>query len=602
MSVDELDPGKGDPAEISRLSRRRREKHDDLSLGRHRLERCLGWAATEWRAEAGLAFGDTGEVLVGELATLMDAVEQHGVLLEAYGAEVGDIAAVQRLLELRRGEVDVALRRGAESLLVLEAEEAMVPSVGLGLGLGLRDAERQALRREEQAGHDELGRIGRQWAELVERRDAADSACIAGLYDGPATSGFLSASADVREATTPEQALRLLDGLSIVDLALLFAELPLLATLIAEASPEVVREWWDSLARLRPVSGDGLSAAQQALVLAVPWLIGNLDGVPPRARIRANAVTAAGQMVENQRVIDDIARHPLDDPRARELMAELERENAYLRGAAAVPPTVQLFTYDRAADRIVEMLGEWPVAGAPERIYTYVPGTSAQMKDFWADGTGLRAFSRRLMADDEVDSVAFIYKDGRFPGGGEGEFPREKKNIVAALAQANSSSFARESGERLAAFGAGVDAGGAVAGSPPPRSVGIGHSWGTADILASELAGARFDHVIALAGAGAVQEWVGSPDTEYDSFRYDDALGVAQATGNVYRHRNPQYLAEFEQHMYESDADRATKWNSPLFLRVATLLVNHGLIASDSPQNQQVIRDVLKELRSVDPQ
>ncbi len=596
MSVDEVDPGKGDPAGIARLARVRREKHDDLGLGRHRLESCLRWAATEWRSEAGSAFCDAGELLVAEFATLMDAVEQHGVVLEAYGVEIGDIASVQRLLERRRVEVAAALRRTSDSLLVLEAEEAASPFAGSDL----RDVERQALRRGEEADRTELAGVGRRWAELVERRDAADSACIAGLY-GTATGDFLAATVEVRESTTPEEALRRLDGLSVVELALLFGENSLLAGLIAQASPEAVREWWDSLARLRPLQGDGLSVAQQALVLAVPWLVGNLDGVPPRARVAANAVTAARQVAENQATIDDIARHPLDDPRARELMAELERENVYLRGAAAVPPTVQLYTYDRAADRLVEMLGEWPEAGAPERIYTYVPGTSAQMKDFWKDGPGVQDFARRLTRDDGIDSVAFVYKDGRFPGGGDEVFPVEKKSLVAALAQANSSPFARESGERLAAFRVGLDVGGASVGSPPPRTVGIGHSWGTANIIASELAGAHWDHVASLAGAGAVPEWSGSPDTEYDSYRYDDALGVVQATGIVYRHRNPQYLGEFEQHEYESDADRATRWDTPAIVRLATLLLNHALIATDSAQNDQVIVDLLEELKVVDP-
>jgi hypothetical protein len=596
MTVDEVDPGKGDPAGIARLARVRREKHDDLGLGRHRLESCLRWAATEWRAEAGSAFCDAGELLVAEFATLMDAVEQHGVVLEAYGHEVGDIASVQRLLERRRVEVAAALRRTSDSLLVLEAEEAASPFAGSDL----RDVERQALRRGEEADRTELAWVERRWAELVERRDAADSACIAGLY-GAATGDFLAAAVEVRESTTPEEALRRLDGLSVVELALLFGENPLLAVLVAQASPEAVREWWDSLARLRPLQGDGLSVAQQALVLAVPWLIGNLDGVPPLARIKANASTAAGQVVENQRKIDDIARHPLDDPRARELIAELERENAYLRGAAAVPPRVQLYTYDRAADRIVEMLGEWPVGGAPERVYTYVPGTSAQMKDFWKTGAGMQDFARRLMRDDEINSVAFIYKDGRFPGGGDQVFPAERKGLVEALAQANSSPFARASGERLAAFRSGLDISGASTGSPPPRSVGIGHSWGTANIVASEVAGAHWDHVVSLAGAGAVPEWSGSPDTEYDSFRYDDALGAVQATGIVYRHRNPQFLAEFEQHEYESYADRMSGWDTPAVVRLTTLLMNHALIATDSAENDQVIRDVLKELRSVDP-
>ncbi|TWX40977.1 hypothetical protein ES689_06210 [Frigoribacterium sp. ACAM 257] len=557
MTVSTLDPGRGSPAETARLARVRREKHDDLGLGRHRLEACLRWAATEWQAEAGTAFCDAGQLLVDEFATVMDALEQHGEVLEAYGQEVDDIASAQRLLERRRDEA-------------------------------------------AEVDHDELARAGRRWAELVERRGSADTTCIAGLYRASSTAPRIAA-AEVSRATTPEEALRRLDGLSVVDLALLFGESPFLAELIAGASPEAVRRWWDSLALLRPLAGDGLSAAQQALVLAVPWLIGNLDGVPPPVRIRANAVTAAAQVAENQRMIDDIARHPLDDPRARELIAELERENVYLRGAAAVPPTIQLYTYDRAADRIVEMLGEWPVAGAPERIYTYVPGTSAQMKDFWAGGSGLQAFARRLMTQDDVDSVAFVYKDGRFPGGGDQVFPAEKKNLVEALAQANSSSFARESGERLAAFRAGLDVGGAAVGSPPPRSVGIGHSWGTANVLASELAGAHWDHAVSLAGAGAPQEWSGSPDTEYDSFRYDDALGVVQATGVVYRHHNPQYLADFEQHEYESFADRAVEWNSPAILRLAALLSNHALIASDGPGNDPVIRDVLAELKRMDP-
>ncbi|MBF4577954.1 hypothetical protein [Frigoribacterium sp. VKM Ac-2530] len=595
MSVDEVDPGKGDPAGIARLARVRREKHDDLGLGRHRLESCLRWAATEWRAEAGSAFCDACELLVTEFATLMDAVEQHGVVLEAYGVEVGDIASVQRLLERRRAEVAAALRRTSDSLLVLEAEEAASPFSGSDL----RDVERQALRRGEEADRTELAWVGRRWAELVERRDAADGACIAGLY-GAAAGEFLAAAVEIRESTTPEEALRRLDGLSVVELALLFGENPLLAGLIAQASPEAVREWWDSLARLRPLQGDGLSVAQQALVLAVPWLIGNLDGVPPLARIKANASTAAGQVVENQRVIDDIARHPLDDPRARELMAELERENAYLRGATAVPPRVQLYTYDRDADRIVEMLGEWPVGRAPERVYTYVPGTYSKMADFWSGKGGVQSFAARMIKDDRLDSVAFVYKDGRFPGGDEGVAPDSIKGVADGLGEANTTSIAREAGQRLAAFQGGLDVAGGSDGADLPRSVGIGHSWGTANVMAAEVAGARFDHVVSLAGAGTIREWLPNEDTEYDSFRYDDFLGAAQATGFVYKGSNPQYIPEFQQHEYESDADRALRWNS-VQAWGESLVSNHALIASDSAENNQVFVDLLDELLEVDP-
>jgi hypothetical protein len=599
VSVDELDPGKGNAGEIRRLAKIRREKHDDLELGRHRFEECLRWAATEWQAEAGSAFCRAGETLVAEFATLMEAVEQHGVVLESYAAEVGDIGAVQRLLERRRAEIEEALRRSSASLLVIEAEAA---TLGAGVASSpdeYRAAERQALRRGETAALDELAQLGRQWAELVDRRDAADGTCLAWLHAAGADDDFSAVAEDAREVTTPDQALRLLDGLSVIDLALLFDENPLLADIVREASPELVREWWDSLARLRPLDAAGLSDAQQALVLGVPWLIGNLDGVPPTGRIAANAVTAAGQVVENQRLIDIIERRPVDDARGRQFIADLEEENAYLRGATAVPPTVQLYTYDRAADRIVEMIGQW--SWPPERIYTYVPGTFTQLNDFYGAGSGVQDFARRMVRDDEMASVAFVYKDGRFPGGGEQIFPAETKSMVVGLTEANSARMAREAGEKLASFQVGLEAAGGVPGAAPPRTVAIGHSWGAANVVSSETAGARYDHVVSLAGAGALQDWAGAAETEYDSFRYDDALGVAQSTGFVYRHRNPQYLDEFEQHEYESDADRALRWSSPAGERVDALLSNHSLVASDEQQNRRVIADVFKELAEVDP-
>ncbi|NIJ04790.1 hypothetical protein [Frigoribacterium faeni] len=598
MTVDELDPGKGDAVEIARLARLRREKHDDLCLGQFRLEQCLGWAETGWQAAAGEAFLRTGGELVAEFATLQDAIEQHGVVLEGYGAEVCDIGAVQGLLERRRAEIEEALRRSSETLLVIEAEAAALGASSASGDDEHRAHEREVLLRGEEAARGELAQLGRQWAELVARREAADGACLAGLFGAAALSGYSATADAARDVTTADQALRLLDGLSVVDVALLFEENPLLSDVVREAPPELVREWWDSMARLRPLDGAGLSAAQESLVLGVPWLIGNLDGVPPLARVTANAVTAARQVVENERLIDLLGQRPVDDARGREAIADLERENVYLRGATAVPPTVQLYTYDRAADRIVEMIGEW--AGAPERVYTYVPGTFTQMNDFYADEDAVQDFARRVVTDDGLDSVAFVYKDGRFPGGGEDVFPARQKNFVVGMLEANCPDTARDSGARLASFQEGLAAAGAVPGAEAPRTVAIGHSWGTANVLASEVAGARYDHVIALAGAGALQEWAGAEGTEYDSFRYDDALGVAQTTGLVYRHHNPQYLEEFQQFEYESDADRALRWDSPGTERVDALLTNHSLVASDHLDNRQVFADLFKELRTVD--
>jgi hypothetical protein len=297
-------------------------------------------------------------------------------------------------------------------------------------------------------------------------------------------------------------------------------------------------------------------------------------------------------VIENQRVIDDIARHPLADPRARELMAELERENAYLRGATAVPPTVQLYTYDRAADRIVEMIGEW--TGKPERVYTYVPGTYSTMSGFWADQGRTQEVADFLVERDGVASVAFVYKDGLFPGG-------RPNSGLRGILEAADEARAREAGERLAAFQEGLRADPAFASSAPPRTIGIGHSWGLAAVTSSEVAGTHYDHVLSLAGAGVVDEWRHDPATEYDSFRYHDVLGVAQATGLVYDTRTPQNLPGFGQHDFTSDADERLGSTSGWTDRLDAARDNHSLIARDVEGNKEALEGMLRELRSVDP-
>ena len=61
-----------------------------------------------------------------------------------------------------------------------------------------------------------------------------------------------------------------------------------------------------------------------------------------------------------------------------------------------------------------------------------------------------------------------------------------------------------------------------------------------------------------------------------------------------------KYIPEFEQHEYESDADRALRWNS-VQAWGESLVSNHALIASDSQENDQVFIDLLDELLEVDP-
>jgi hypothetical protein len=575
------DPGRGDPAAIAQLARCRSDKIDDVDGARHVVEQCGTWAATEWVGQSSTSFCSAAETLMAEFGRVREALGDHHAALEAYGREVDDIASLQRGLEAERSTAEEALRRSSASLAVIEEEARAQVDLPLSSVDDYRAYERTALQGRIDVARGDLDRLGRRWDELVERRETADRACLRALQATEVDSGFAGLEERAVDVSTPTEAMMLLDGLSAFDIAVLLAEHPRLADLLGQASPELVREWWDSLALLRPIDGDGFSAAQLALIAGAPAMIGNLDGVPPPARVKANAVTAARQVVLNEATLAGLRTRGADPA----LIDELEREIAYLRGAAAVPPTVQLYTYDRAADRIVEMIGDWNAP--PQRVYTYVPGTLSEMRDFWASKNRVQDVSRYLVENDHTTSVAFVYKDGRFPGSGGTVFPTSSMPLGPALVEANREKFAISAGQTLADFQRGIRTDPLFAGGGP-QQIGVGHSWGLANVTSSEVAGASYDNVVSLAGAGAVNEWHPQVGTAYDSFRYADILGEAQKTGAVYWGKNPQAMPTvFDDHLYESDADRSNPgdWS--------TLESNHSLIAQVDRQNERALRDVL---------
>ena len=598
MTGHEGDPGRGDAGEVERLARRRREKVDDLDLGRYHAVRCGEWAATSWQAESGRAFVAEAEAIVRELDVLLSTVDEHGAALEGYARELVDIAAAQRLLEQARARAEEARDDASATLVVLEAEaELRVDLPGVSTPADHRHVERSALERRIVDAVAELGVVGRRWAELVDRRRAADHRLLSALHGGGAVGALVEAADAARGVTSPEGALGVVTGLTPFELASLLADVPLLAVLVGQASPEEVRAWWESLGVDVALDEDGFSAAQRALLAGAPGLFGALDGLPPGARVRANGIAARRQIAENERTIAGV----LDDPERGAVMdglvTALRRENEYLSRAAAVPPAVQLYTWDREGDRIVEMVGDWEAP--PQRVYTYVPGTFSEMTGFWAESGGTQSVGTWLVETDSVDSVAFVYKDGRFPGGGGVVAPTETMGLVPGLLEANDQGYARESGDRLAAFQRGLHAD-PLFRSAPPVEVAVGHSWGLADVLASEVAGARYDHVVSLAGAGAVDDWQPDPSTEYDSLRYRDALGLAQATGGVYAGRDPQSMVVFEDQVFESDGDRALELGSPVSEWFEVLAANHGLVATTEVENRLVLGQLLAELERKD--
>jgi len=239
---------------------------------------------------------------------------------------------------------------------------------------------------------------------------------------------------------------------------------------------------------------------------------------------------------------------------------------------------VQLYLYEPEADRIVEMIGSFDAR--TKNVVTYVPGTGTTLEDFFNDPRSVQQigdWGSRQGAS--ADTVAFVYKDGGFP---------------PTVAQARQETVAVTSGRQLASFQAGLHS------SYDPGSlneIAVGHSWGLTNVTTSELFGARYDHVVSLAGAGMVDSWKARSDTDYVHYSYVDFLTVAQPTGLVYDRKVPAYGWGFKKGGWYSSPHDDVLYDvhgRDARALAAALIDNHSLVARDVPENQQVLRD-LKE-------
>jgi hypothetical protein len=141
-------------------------------------------------------------------------------------------------------------------------------------------------------------------------------------------------------------------------------------------------------------------------------------------------------------------------------------------------------------------------------------------------------------------TVTFVYKDGRFPG----EEDTAGGPNLGRISGANDESLARTSGQQLASFESGMRTDPYLNDA---EQTGIGHSWGLTNVTSSEVAGARYDKVISLAGAGMLPDWKLQPTTEYSNLYYYDVLihgeGVTNPITNkgvVWDGNNPNPIGE----------------------------------------------------------
>lgn len=299
MAWSRHDPGAGDVGAISEEASARRARAELLrkkTLAPFQAAIADAGSAS-WVAQAATAFVDTGESLLPDLLVIIRGLDNDAGALDAYSTLVDGIKTDATTLRYRQDALQDVVSRGISAL--------SAPDYASELSA----EESQRLTHRLGENQHELARLDAQWHGLEQRRRDADAACVAAL-DSSASRGTLARLTGAGISGLSEtQLLDRLQGLSAVDVAILFAQHPELAERLASSTdPDAIARWWNSYADSEhPLAP---TAAQLALVTAIPAVLGNLNGVAYWARDRANRMELAreiGASKERLRELRDLA-------------------------------------------------------------------------------------------------------------------------------------------------------------------------------------------------------------------------------------------------------------------------------------------------------
>lgn len=361
-------------------------------------------------------------------------------------------------------------------------------------------------------------------------------------------------------------------------------------------STTAVSDWWQAIDD---------PALQQALITAAPVILGSLGGLPPLVRAAANREKAKheladldGEIAEIETTMDRGGRYAT--PGALDSLENMRAERDYLERAA--DGEVQLYLYEPDADRIIEMVGT--PSETTTHTVTYVPGTFTSEHSFYDDSESSVREVVSFLNGKDPNIIGFVWKDGTFPG----EADDGSANMFR-ITEANDPALSEAAGERMAAFQNEIIASStAIADS---SQVGMGHSWGLTPVAFAEEAGAHFDQVHSLAGAGLPAGWEETDGTTYDHWAYTDALTMAQETGFVWNGNIPANDPAFDSQVYDREGDFSMQVVNPTspgvhagstptltFEASTNALDNHNLIASSRGDNQSALRDILRSVQA----
>jgi len=303
----------------------------------------------------------------------------------------------------------------------------------------------------------------RGWVSDAARVAAAEVNAATELLHVDAGSMWATAGATLGTGpVTSATALSVLKSLDGSDVATLLAARPDLVTLLSQTSPEDVAGWWPGL------DGD----QQDALIHAIPAVIGNLGGVAYHARDQANRIVL-------DQAIDDARHNASDAPdqlAALEALKESAQGHTLVSVVLDVPPLAQVAVGDLDAAKSVSFIVPGMNSNVQGDMQTYVDAA-----------LNLQDHQQRL-GGGVVGDYAVVAWLGYHP-------PMNNAFWDVAF-----SGKAQEGAPALAKDLTSMAAVHTATGAPASVSV-VAHSYGT-NVTALALTQAHADHVVLLGSAG----------------------------------------------------------------------------------------------------
>uniref|UniRef100_UPI0003B76F7D hypothetical protein n=1 Tax=Microbacterium sp. B19 TaxID=96765 RepID=UPI0003B76F7D len=420
-----------------------------------------------------------------------DVLHQSLTSTRPVGREVAaGLEAACRALERYADDLDdLAYARG----LILNAQASGAPTSAWEDDDADRGATMNGLarRRWQEA-------LRRDAAALAERYDEATERCARALRAIPDvswTSLVAWASPEVTDSPaspTDTVGRAILDRLTLApDPADLLSRHPEWSVILGRTAPDEIAKWWSGLDP-RVVG---------ALVMALPAVIGNLDGVPIAERVAVNRGRASDHLrqLRAERQALEALRAPRSRANALEVLdrraerARLDREIAYFEDVAN--GRKQLYAWDPEHGSLTEMAGDPSTAKAALFV---LPGTNAKPEAFMSERP-LTDFAEWQVGSGGGSVVAFTVLTGPMP---------QLDDLVTAGPEWNR--FAEQRGGEYARFLQGVDA-----THPDLWTMSYEHSYGGGVGSEAEKHGGTVDARFLAASVGAIGPYEPHPGTQY---------------------------------------------------------------------------------------